>query len=131
MAKVGGRNLSATIGGTAVPCPQSYSINESPRYLEYFCVGVDGDQRIYDGSNWTASVTYFPDNDDYAELAAWSEVDTAVAILIYPDGATAGNTRISFNAFPAISNQGGQGSLNSITVNLQVDGSVTFDAVPS
>lgn len=125
-----GKNLALTIEGDSVTCPQSFEVNGQHEFIEYFCVGTDGKQRVYDGTNWTASCVWFPEDNDYADLTDFNNT-AAVAILVYPDGNTAGKTRVSFSAFSSVSLTTSRGSVGSSTINFIIDGNVTFDAVPA
>jgi hypothetical protein len=125
-----GKNLALTIEGDAVTCPQSFEVSGSHEFVEYYCVGTAGKQRVFDGTNWTASVTFFPEDNDHADLTDFNNT-TAVAILAYPDGNTAGKTRVSFSAFSSVGLTTQRGSPGSSTVTFIIDGDVTFDAVPA
>lgn len=125
-----GKNLVVTIEGDTVPCPQSFEVQGSHDFVEFYCVGTAGKQRIYDGTNWTGSVTYFPENTDHANITDFNN-SVPVAILGYPDGNTAGRVRVSFNAASSVSLSTQRSSVGSVTVNFVIDGDVTFDAVPA
>ena len=122
-----GKNLSVVIGSVTLPCPQSFEVNGAHEFVEYYCTAVAGKQRVYDGTNWTASATFFPENNDHADLAALNSA-TAVSCTVYPDGSgTTGNIEITFSAFPSIALATQRSSPGSATVTLQIDGDVTFD----
>ena len=125
-----GKNLSITIDGDAVTCPQSFEINGQHDFVEFYCVGTAGKQRVYDGTNWTASVTWFPEDNDHADITDFNNT-AAVAVLAYPDGNTAGKIRVSFSAFSSVGLSTQRSSVGSSTVNFVIDGDVTFDAVPA
>lgn len=121
-----GKNLSVVIGSVTLPCPQSFEVNGAHEFVEYYCTAVAGKQRVYDGTNWTASATFFPENNDHADLAALNS-STAVSCTILPDGgAGTGLIQITFSAFPSISLSTQRSSVGSATVNLIIDGNVTF-----
>lgn len=122
-----GKNLAVTVDSVALPCPQSFEINGSHDFVEYYCVGTAGKQRIYDGTNWTGSATFFPENDDGTVLNGLNET-TAVAIVAYPDGNTSTYVKVTFSAFCSVSLSTQRSSPGSATVNFIVDGDVTFGA---
>ena len=122
-----GRNLAVTVGAVTLTCPQSFEVSGQHEFVEFYCTAADGKQRIYDGTNWTASATWFPENDDHADLAALDSA-TAVAVIAYPDGNTTGKIKVTFNAFPSVALTTQRSSAGSSTVTLTVDGDVTFAA---
>ena len=122
-----GKNLAITIEGDPVPCPQSFEVNGQHDFVEYFCVGTDGKQRIHDGTNWSASCTFFPEYDDGATIADFNNT-SAVAIIVYPDDNTAGKIKITFNAYTSVGISTQRGSPGASTVNFVIDGAVTFGA---
>jgi hypothetical protein len=125
-----GKNLAITIEGDPVTCPQSFEVNGQHEFVEFYCVGTAGKQRTFDGTNWTASCTWFPEDNDHADLTDFNNV-APVAILVYPDGNTAGKIRVSFSAFSSVGLTTQRSSVGSSTVNFIIDGDVTFDAVPA
>jgi len=120
-----GKNLALTIEGDAVPCPQSFEVTSNHDFVEYFTVGTDGKQRIHDGTNWSATCTFFPENDDDEELADFNNT-TAVACIVYPDGNTSGKIKITFNAYTSVAQSTSRGSVGSATVTFNIDGGVTI-----
>lgn len=122
-----GKNLALTIENAPVTCPQSFELNGQHDFVEYYCVGTDGKQKIYDGTNWTGSCTWFPENDDHADLTNFNNT-TAVAVVVYPDGNTSGRIKITFNAFTSVGLNTQRSSVGSSTVNFVIDGDVTFAA---
>ncbi len=122
-----GKNLALTIEGDAVPCPQSFEVNGSHDFVEYYTVGTDGKQRIHDGTNWNATCTFFPENDDDEELLDFNNT-TAVACIVYPDGNTSGKMKITFTAYTSVAQSTSRGSVASATVTFNTDGAVTFGA---
>ena len=120
-----GRNLAATINATAVPCPQQVTLTPSQDVYEYYCTAAAGKQKILLGTNWTGSITFFPEENDQADIAAFNTT-TAVAIIVYPDGNTSGYMKITCNAFCSTGLDLSVGSAGSSTINLIVDGDVTF-----
>lgn len=122
-----GKNLAITIDGDPVTCPQSYELNGQHDFVEYYCVGTDGKQKVYDGTNWTASNVWFPENDDHADLTDFNNT-TAVAVVVYPDGNTSGRIKITYNAFTTVSLSAQRSSPGSSTINHIIDGDVTFAA---
>ena len=125
-----GKNLSVTIDSDAVTCPQSFEINGQHDFVEFYCVGTAGKQRVYEGTNWTASVTWFPEDNAHPHITDFNHT-AAVAVLAYPDGNTAGKIRVSFSAFSSVGLSTQRSSVGSSTVNFVIDGDVTFDAVPA
>ena len=123
-----GKNLAVTIGAVTLTCPQSFEVNGAHEFVEYYCTAAAGKQRVYDGTNWTASATFFPEDNDHADLAAMNSA-TAVSCTVYPDGNTSGKIKITFSAFPSIALSTQRSSVGSATVNLIVDGDVTFQGV--
>lgn len=126
--KFAGKNLAITVGGTALNCPQSFDVDSDLEFIEFYCVGTAGKQRIPDGVSWSASATFFPDNDDASDIAGLLNDDTAVAVVVYPDGNTASNIKITFNAFSAPGLSVNRGSVASGKVKFVVSGDVTFAA---
>lgn len=122
-----GKNLAITIEGDAVPCPQSFEVNGSHNFVDYYCVGTAGKQTIFDGTSWNASCTFFPESDEDEELLDFNNT-TAVAIIVYPDGNTSGNIKITFSAYTSVGLNVQRGSVASATVNFAIDGAVTFGA---
>lgn len=122
-----GRNLAVTIDGDVVPCVQSVSLNPTQDFAEYYCPGVTGKQKVLIGSAWTGSVTFFPEDDDHVDLTSFN-TDTAVAIIIYPDGNTSGKIKATCSAYCATGLETNNGSIGSATVTLNIDGAVTFAA---
>ncbi len=122
-----GKNLAVSVDSVALPCPQSFEVNGQHDFVEFYCVGTAGKQRVYDGTNWTGSATFFPEDDDGTTLAGLNET-TAVAIIAYPDGNTSGKIKVTFNAFCSIGLSVQRSSVGSATVNFVVDGDVTFGA---
>ena len=123
-----GKNLSVVIVAVTITCPQSFEISGSHEFIEYYCTADANKQKIYDGTSWTASCTFFPEDNDHADLAAMSSA-TAVACVVRPDGNTADYIEYEFNAFPSVSLNTSRGSVASATVNLIIDGNVTIQGV--
>lgn len=122
-----GRNLAVTIAGTAVPCPQSLTLTPAQDFAEYYCPGTTDKQRVLIGTGWSGSLTFFPEDDDHADVTAFNTA-TAVAIVAYPDGNTAGKIKATFNAYCACSLDTNSGNVASATVTFTIDGAVTFAA---
>ena len=122
-----GKNLAITIDGDPVTCPQSFEINGQHDFVEFYCPGTDGKQKVYDGTNWTASNVWFPENDDHADLTDFNNT-TPVAIVAYPDGNTSGRIKITFNAFTSVNLGTQRSSVASSTITYVIDGDVTFAA---
>lgn len=120
-----GKNLAVSIAAAAVTCPQSFEVNGQHEFIEYYCVGTDGKQRVYDGTNWTASCVWFPEDNDHADLTDFNNT-TSAAITVYPDGNTSGKIKITFNAFSSVGLNVSRGSVGSSTINFVIDGDVTF-----
>lgn len=120
-----GKNLAITIEGDPVPCPQSFEINGAHNFVDYYCVGTAGKQSIHDGTAWTASCTFFPEDDEDEELADFNNT-TAVAIVVYPDGNATGKIKMTFNAYTSVGLNVARGSVASATVNFAIDGGVTI-----
>lgn len=120
-----GKNLALTIEGDPVTCPQSFEVTSNFDFLEYYCVASSAKQRILNGTDWTASAVWFPEFDDHADLTDFNNT-TAVAIVVYPDGNTTGNIKITFNAFTTAGLNVSRGSVGSSTINFIIDGDVTF-----
>ena len=120
-----GKNLAVSVDSVALPCPQSFEINGQHDFVEFYCVGTAGKQRVYDGTNWTGSATFFPEDDDHAILQGLNET-TPVAVVGYPDGNTSGKIKVTFNAFTSIGLSTQRSSVGSATVSFVVDGDVTF-----
>ena len=121
-----GKNLAITIDGDPVTCPQSFEVSGSHEFVEYYCVGTAGKQRVHDGTNWTASCTWFPENDDHADLTDFNNTAAVAAVIVYPDGNTSGNIKITFNAYTSVSLSTQRSSVGSSTITFVVDGDVTF-----
>lgn len=125
-----GKNLVVTIGAVTLTCPQSFEVSGQHEFVEYYCTASADKQKIYDGTSWTASATFFPEDNDHADLTALTSA-TAVACSVYPDGNSSGKIAVTFNAFPSMSSSVQRGSPGSATVNLIIDGDVTFaDVTP-
>ena len=120
-----GRNLAVTIGGTAVPCPQSAEVTPSQDITEYYCTSASGKQKILLGTNWAGNCVFFPENNDQADITSFNTT-TAVAVVIYPDGNVNGNMKITFDAYCSTGLGVNLGNPGSSTVNFAVDGDVTF-----
>ena len=120
-----GKNLAVSVGSAAVTCPQSFEINGQHDFVEFYCVGTDGKQRIYDGTNWTASCVWFPEDNDHADLTDFNNT-TAGAVTVYPDGNTSGKMKITFTAYASVGLNISRGSVGSSTINFTIDGDVTF-----
>lgn len=123
-----GKNLSVVIGAVTITCPQSFEINGSHEFIEYYCTSDANKQKIYDGTAWTASCTFFPEDNDQADITALNSA-TAVTCTVQPDGNTADNIQYVFSAFPSVSMSTSRGSVASATVNLVIDGNVTIQGV--
>lgn len=123
-----GKNLSVVIGAVTIPCPQSFEINGNHEFVTYYCTGSADEQKIYEGTDWTASCTFFPEDNDHADLAALNSA-TAVACVVQPDGNTADKIELEFNAYPSVSFNMARGSVASATVNLRITGDVTIQGV--
>lgn len=120
-----GRNLLVTIGGTTVPCPQSFEVTPSQDIAEYYCTGASGKQKILLGTAWSGSCTFFPEENDQADITAFNTT-TAAAVICYPDGNVNGYTKITFNAYCSTGLGVNVGSPGSSTVTFMIDGDVTF-----
>ena len=120
-----GRNLVVTISGTTVPCPQSVTLTPSQDVYEYYCPGASGKQKILLGTNWTGSITFFPEENDQTDITSFNTT-TAAAIICYPDGNTNGYMKITCSAFCSTGLDLSVGSAGSSTINLLIDGDVTF-----
>ena len=120
-----GRNLAVTIGGTSVPCPQSAEFTPSQDIYEFYCTGASGKQKILLGTGWTGSITFFPEENDQTDIASFNTT-TAAAIIVYPDGNTSGYMKITCNAYCSTGLSLSVGSAGSSTINLMIDGDVTF-----
>jgi hypothetical protein len=120
-----GKSLAVSVDSVSLPCPQSFEISGQHEFVEYYCVGTAGKQRVYDGTNWTGSSTFFPEDDDYTILSGLNET-TAIAVIAYPDGNTSGKIKVTFNAFCSVGLTTQRSSVGSATVTFTVDGDVTF-----
>ncbi len=120
-----GRNLAVTIGGTAVPCPQSVTVTPSQDIYEYYCTGASGKQKILLGTAWSGSCIFFPEDNDQADITSFNTT-TAAAVIVYPDGNTNGSMKITFSAYCSTGLDLSVGSAGSSTVNFMIDGDVTF-----
>lgn len=124
--KFAGANLSITIGGTALTCPQSYRVIPTSSFVEYNCPGATGTQRVFVAKNWDGSVMDYVDNDDQAKINAWNAAaGTDQAVVINPDGSTSGQMTITFDAFVDAGLEGGMGNIGSVPINLTINGGVT------
>lgn len=125
--KFAGANLAATIGGTALNCPQSFRVVPTSKFVEYECPGASGTQRVFVARNWEASMVDYIDNDDHTKLNAWNAAaGTVQAVVIYPDGNVSGKTKITFDAYPDAGIEGGMGNIGSSPISLTVNGGVTL-----
>lgn len=114
-----------TIGGTAVPCPQSLDLTPSKEMFEYYCSGATGKQKIVLGTNWSGSINFFPDKDDFAELNAFN-TNNLLAVTAYPSGTAAGGTKITLSAYVSTGLSTPATSAGSATISLNVNGEPTF-----
>lgn len=121
-----GKNLALTIGGVTVTCPQSFEVTSNFDFLEYYCVASSAKQRVLNGTDWTASCVWFPENNDQTDISDFNNTATA-AVVVYPDGATAGNIKITFDAYSTCGLNTSRGSVGSSTINFIIDGDVTFE----
>ena len=127
--KFTGANLSITIGGTAMNCPQSFRVIPTSKFVEYECPGAAATLRVFTSRSWDASAVDFTDNDDFAKTNAWNAAPgTAQAVIIYPDGITSGQTKITFSAYVDAGIEGSMGSIGSNPINFTVNGDVTLAA---
>lgn len=125
--KWSGANLAITIGGTAVPCPQSISVTPTDQFVEYKCPGAAAVERIWTARSWDANIVCFPNNDDADDLNAFAaNPGTTQPIVAYPDGNTSGKVKVTFDAFVAPGLASAMDSVGSSTINLVVDGAVTI-----
>ena len=122
-----GRNLAISIDGDAVPCPQSVTLTPSQDIVEFYCTGASGKQKVLLGTAWTGSASFFPEENDQADITSFNTT-TAVAVIVYPDGNTNGYMKITFNAYCSAGLDLSVGSVGSSTVNFAIDGDVTFGA---
>ena len=116
-----------TVGGTAVPCPQSIDLTPSKEMFEFYCPTASGKQKIVLGTNWTGSITFFPDKDDFAEINAFNG-NELLGVTAYPSGTAAG-MKITLNAYVSTGLSAPATSAGSATINLDVNGVPTFATV--
>ena len=122
-----GRNLAVTIGGTAVPCPQSFRFTSTKDIVEFWCVSATGKQKILVGTSNDAEATFFPEKTDHADITSFNS-DDLEAVVVYPDGNTSGNIKITFNAYVSAGLEVSQGNPGSSSITMNIDGGVTLAA---
>lgn len=118
---------SLTVGGTAVPCPQSLDLSPTNEIFEYYCPTATGKQKIVYGTNWSGSAMFFPDNDDHAEMVSFNST-SLLGVTAYPAGTAAGNMKITFTAYCSAGLSVPITSAASATINFDVSGVPTFAA---
>lgn len=126
--KFAGPNLAITIGGTAVPCPQSFSFTPTDQFVEYNCPGASGVQRLWTARSWAAALAYLPDNDNHDILAFFNgSPGVTKEVVVYPDGNVSGQTKVAADCYVAVGLElSSYGSNGSAPVSLVVDGEPTF-----
>lgn len=118
-----GKALAITVGGTAVPNPQSFAWNKSLNFIRWRQVGSSGLQKEYDSTDVTATVTLIPANDD--DIADIISESTTAAVVVYPDGNVATQAKYTFNAYVYDSGNYQGGAAGTVTLSMEVDGTIT------
>ena len=127
MPKYTGEDLAVSIGGTPLTNVKSATVNETVETYEDSACGDEDTEYLGGIKDATFSVECWDDGSNFAALAPSK---TAKAIVVYPEGNTAGKLSRSFNA---IINNRSQGithkAVTPLTAAGQISGGITDAAV--